>query len=410
MAAYFLHFMHHDGRFFGDAMPYYWKGQYHLYYLLNGSGHNDINHEHAVSTDLVHWKQLEPSIYHEDNCAFTGSYLTTPDGIHHCFFTRWKENNPSGRESIGHATSSDLVTWTKTSLHLVPDGILYSAGIYRDFRDPCVFFDPKLNLYHMLLLANPKDRENGPKSWDEHWIQGHYTSRDLETWIPQKPLDGNFADECPDYFYQQNKHYLHGCHHYAIGDAFQGPYMLQPDSELDLGARAPKFCYDGHRRVWFGGFIGGPATLPRTLNVLPDGNLGLSFVHEIIEATSRLVETTKAKKGNISLKKECAHRISLKGDALQEGFLTLTCNPSSFSLVFDFSKKRVSVYRQGKITKETALGSGKDFRVDIIADQDIVEIIWNDFRAFSGQCDGVVTSLSFELTEGTITATHYKGQ
>ena len=37
----------------GDVMPFYHAGEYHVFYLLNASGNDDINWEHAVSRDLV---------------------------------------------------------------------------------------------------------------------------------------------------------------------------------------------------------------------------------------------------------------------------------------------------------------------------------------------------------------------
>lgn len=407
MSHYSLHFMHHDGRSFGDAMPYFWQGEYHLFYLLNGSGHNDINHEHAVSVDLIHWKQLPPSIYHEDNCAFTGSYLTTPDGVHHCFFTRWKENNPEGRESIGHATSTDMVVWTKTPMHLIPDGVTYSSGLYRDFRDPCVFFDNKENLYHMILLTNLVGRENGPKSWDEHWVQGHYLSKNLSHWVPQKPFEGDFADECPDYFFQQNRHYLHGCHHYGIAKDFHGPYITQKYSELDLGARAPKFCFDGHRRVWFAGFIGGPATLPRTLNVLPDGQLGLSFVKEIFDATSRSIQTQKTDQGALKIVSGIPNRFRVTASPMGKGTLVLRFNHLSKSLCFDFPKSTAFLWENGNLKKQTSLGGTQEFFIDIVIDHDIIEVIWNNFRAFSGKCDLPPEDMSFEENDTEVNVAHF---
>jgi len=409
MSHYSLHFMHHDGRFFGDAMPYFYQGQYHLFYLLNGSGHNDINHEHAVSTDLIHWTQLPPSIYHEDNCAFTGSYMTTPDGIHHCFFTRWKEGNPAGRESIGHATSTDMIHWTKTPLHLIPDGVIYSSGIYRDFRDPCVFFDEKQNLYHMILLANAAGNDNGPKSWDEHWIQGHYVSKDLVNWEPQKPFEGNFADECPDYFHQQNRHYLHGCHHYGMASSFQGPYQVQPDSELDLGARAPKFCFDGKRRVWFAGFIGGPATLPRVLSVLPDGQLGLSFAPEVIDAVTKRVQLWAGSEGTLALIPHVPNRFRILGSHANQGTLKVRLDPMNRSLLFDFSSSRVTLLEGDRPIKETGIGKQKTLTIDLIVDHDIVEVLWNDFRAFSGKCEGPAERLLLEGKGITLSVDHFRG-
>ena len=37
----------------GDVMPFYWKGEYHVFYLTNPLGNDDVNWEHCSTTDLV---------------------------------------------------------------------------------------------------------------------------------------------------------------------------------------------------------------------------------------------------------------------------------------------------------------------------------------------------------------------
>ena len=56
-----IHFMPAK-RAVGDVMPFYWKGEYHLFYLTNPTGNIDVNWEHAVSKDLVNWKELPPTL------------------------------------------------------------------------------------------------------------------------------------------------------------------------------------------------------------------------------------------------------------------------------------------------------------------------------------------------------------
>ncbi len=42
----------------GDVMPFYWKGEYHVFYLTNPMGNHDVNWEHCSSSDLVNWKWI----------------------------------------------------------------------------------------------------------------------------------------------------------------------------------------------------------------------------------------------------------------------------------------------------------------------------------------------------------------
>ena len=56
-----------DNRKIGDVMPFYDNGEYHIFYLLNGSGNDNVNWEHAVSSDLMNWSHLPPAISLDKN-------------------------------------------------------------------------------------------------------------------------------------------------------------------------------------------------------------------------------------------------------------------------------------------------------------------------------------------------------
>ena len=115
----------------GDTMPFYWNGEYHVYYLMNPTGNYQINWEHIVSKDLVHWKELPPALRYEPDdpagpdgvCIFTGD-IVEKDGTFHAWYTSWHPRNREGREFISHATSRDLTHWTKHPEHMIgPDGV-----------------------------------------------------------------------------------------------------------------------------------------------------------------------------------------------------------------------------------------------------------------------------------------------
>jgi hypothetical protein len=127
----------------GDTIPFYHNGQYHVFYLTWGAG--KTSWDHIVSTDLVHWKEL-PRALTSDGAAdgpdgenmFTGCVIEK-NGVFHLYYTGWNPRNPQGREWVMHATSTDLVKWTKHPEHgFRADGVQY---LNRDFRDPYVFWN-----------------------------------------------------------------------------------------------------------------------------------------------------------------------------------------------------------------------------------------------------------------------------
>ena len=113
-----IHFMP-SKRAVGDVMPFYWKGEYHVFYLTNPTGNVDVHWEHIVSTDLVNWTELPPALSPDHGnpkgpegcCMFTGC-VVEKDDIFHAWYTSWNPENPDGREFLSHATSRDLVLST----------------------------------------------------------------------------------------------------------------------------------------------------------------------------------------------------------------------------------------------------------------------------------------------------------
>jgi sucrose-6-phosphate hydrolase SacC (GH32 family) len=281
----------------GDVIPFFWKGEYHVFYLTNPLGNHDVNWEHCSSTDLVNWKEHPPALKpdsddptgSEGGCMFTGC-VVEKDGVFHAWYTSWNPRNPDGREFLSHGTSTDLITWTKHPEHMIaPDGIHYAAHRMRDFRDPQIFWNADAGEYWMHILANeakPEERGGGLRF-------GLLTSKDLVKW-EQKPsvaLKDTSGDECPDYFRIGDTHYIHGCRRYYYADGINGPYR-HPELTRTLDCppiKAAKRVWDGRRHVWFGGWSGGVMPLPREIHAGPDGLLYMKPVEEVPAAYSNTV-------------------------------------------------------------------------------------------------------------------------
>ena len=76
-------------------------------------------------------------------------------GQFHIFYTGHNGRNPQGTEVVMHATSPDLVRWTKHPEEiLAPDGAIYKNARVRDFRDPYVFWNEPEQCYWMVFFGN----------------------------------------------------------------------------------------------------------------------------------------------------------------------------------------------------------------------------------------------------------------
>lgn len=176
----------------------YYKGRYHLFFQFNPSGNTwgNMSWGHAVSTDLVHWKQLPLAIPQDDKeMIFSGSVVLDKNNSTG-FGTR--KNPPlvavytsaqkaTGKQEQALAYSTDGgTTWTKYSGNPVLD-----IGS-NNFRDPKVFwYAPTKSWLMAVALA------------DQHKI-AFYSSSNLKDWTHLSDFGPAGATggvwECPDLF------------------------------------------------------------------------------------------------------------------------------------------------------------------------------------------------------------------
>jgi sucrose-6-phosphate hydrolase SacC (GH32 family) len=180
--------------------PILLNGQYHIFFQLNpfGDQWGHMSWGHAISPDLIHWKQLPVALDEEKGTAiFSGS--TVED----------RENTSGLCDDAGKPTSGCLVaiytgdsankqsqniafsrdggaTWTKYASNPVID-----LGL-KDFRDPKVFWHAGSHSWVMVVSLA-----------DQHKIR-IYRSKNLRQWEqasefgPAGAISGVW--ECPDLF------------------------------------------------------------------------------------------------------------------------------------------------------------------------------------------------------------------
>ncbi|KQW09130.1 glycoside hydrolase family 32 protein [Streptomyces sp. Root369] len=176
----------------------YYKGQYHLFFQYNPDGNTwgNMSWGHAVSTDLVHWKQLPVAIPQDDKeMIFSGSVVldknnTTGFGTKKnpalvAIYTSAQKATGKQEQALAYSTDGGT-TWTKYAGNPVLD-----IGS-NNFRDPKVFwYAPTKSWLMAVALA------------DQHKIS-FYSSSDLKHWTHQSDFGPSGATggvwECPDLF------------------------------------------------------------------------------------------------------------------------------------------------------------------------------------------------------------------
>lgn len=277
-----------------DFIPFYWKGDYHLFYLeadRTGSAPEGTPWNHIVTRDFVNfedWGEALPrgAADRQDLYAFTGSVVER-QGTFHIFYTGHnphfvKQGKP--QEAILRATSDDLRTWTRDPRFSLPAPV---AQGYEpdDWRDPYVFYNAAAGEYWMLLAARrpnaaPKRRQG---------LVALLTSDDLTKWELRDPLwapDEYFTHECPDLFSIGPWWYLvystfsdRFATHYRLASSARGPWVAADNDAFDGRAYyAAKTAGDDRHRYVFG-------WLPDRQNESDEGGWmwgGNLVVHEIV--------------------------------------------------------------------------------------------------------------------------------
>lgn len=154
----------------------YFQGEYHLFYQYNPAGpsHDNMSWGHAVSADLLRWKELPVALpYAAGVMAFSGSAVV--DWANTSGFAAG-ENPPlvavfTGHHPIQKRQDQRLAYSTDQgrSWMLYTGNPVLDLGL-RDFRDPKVFWHRPSGKW-VMAVALP----------DRHQVQ-FYGSTDLKTW------------------------------------------------------------------------------------------------------------------------------------------------------------------------------------------------------------------------------------
>ena len=252
----------------GDCIPFYADGRYHVFYLREFRDRDSYNHgapwAHLSTTDFVHFEDHgEPfprgRFDEQDYTTGTGCVFTGGDGKHHIYYTGinpYFRNDAANEQALMHATSDDLLTWTKVPGETwFPDETRFER---HDWRDPFIYKHPETGRFNMLIAARLKE---GPAA--RRGCTALLTSDDLTAWTVDEPFyaPARFhGHECPDWFRMGDWHYLvfseYGVRtttRYVMSRSPDGPWVSPDDDQFDNRAfYAAKTASDGSRRFLFG--------------------------------------------------------------------------------------------------------------------------------------------------------------
>lgn len=168
----------------------FYKGEYHLFYQHNPYGWNwgNMHWGHAVSADLVHWKELPVGLYPDEHgTMFSGSAVVDwnntagfQSGAEPALVAMFTAAGNPFTQEIAYSNDRGR-TWTKYEKNPV------LAHIAAENRDPkVVWFAPDKKWVMALYL--------------DHSDYALFSSADLKTW--QKLSDVNLPGdaECPNFF------------------------------------------------------------------------------------------------------------------------------------------------------------------------------------------------------------------
>lgn len=172
----------------------YKDGEYHLYFQYNpyGSKWGNMHWGHAVSTDLMHWKELQPAITRDTmGHIFSGSSVVDKNntagygnGAIIALYTSASDKNGQ-IQCMAYSTDNGR-TFTKYE----GNPVLRPFDGLKDFRDPKVFWYEPAKAWYMIVSADKEMR--------------FYKSDDLKKWTYISGFGRGYGMqpcqyECPDF-------------------------------------------------------------------------------------------------------------------------------------------------------------------------------------------------------------------
>ncbi len=240
----------------------FWQGRWHLFYQAYPPEDSRQHWGHAVSDDLIHWRDLPYAIYpNPEKCCYSGATLVEDDRVIAMY------HGTEAGNMVAISSDPLLLNWEKVTGKPVipirnPDG---SAPPYRVF-DPCIW--KKDGTYYSLSGGTLPDGPGGKLVRANFLLR----SKDLATWEYLHPFveDDRFTlvgddGACPYFWPLGDRYILLFFSHMSGGQYLLGDYDRQRD----------KFIATNHGKFNFGPYSPAGVHAP---SATPDGEGGIIVI------------------------------------------------------------------------------------------------------------------------------------
>lgn len=237
----------------------FWQGRWHLFYQAYPPEDSRQHWGHAMSDDLIHWRDLPYAIYPDpEECCFSGATLVEAERV----IAMYHGTKVGNMVALSHDPL--LLNWEKLTGQAViplanPDG---APLPYRVF-DPCIW--QKEGVYYALSGGTLPHVPSGKRRAADFLFRSH----DLIHWDYLHPfVEGDaftlIGDDgaCPYFWPLGDRHILLFFSHMSGGQALIGDYDTARD----------KFMVTAQHKFNFGAFPPGGVHAP---SATPDGQGGV---------------------------------------------------------------------------------------------------------------------------------------
>ena len=191
----------------------FYDGEYHLYFQHNPLDvvWGNMTWGHAVSKDMVHWKQLKHAILpYKDGTIFSGTAVVD----HNNSLGKNTKENKAIVAFYTHAQNSKSNWFYQSAAYSLDNGrsftlinegngIVQNQGFDRGERDPKVFWHEESKKWIMILwVKRGNDTFTGPDTGPGNVTKlgkvRFFESNDLVNWRNLFDFDRNWVYECMD--------------------------------------------------------------------------------------------------------------------------------------------------------------------------------------------------------------------